>query len=226
MPRTTLMRRGALAALLLAAALRPLPLGAEGLQSLLERSGYTASAREEIRILFARAGKEGVPEALLLPRLAEGLAKKISAPRLQAALRQHLAQLRQARALLEQVPGGERIAGDEASWARTANLIAAGVQPGDLARLVQAGAARPEAYRPATYVYASLIAWGLQVDEALALVEALLSSPLPADQFAAVPELLAQGRRLRVAPEELVRRLLEELPHADGIERLRERVMR
>ena len=197
----------------------------ESLEDVLGRSNYSASQKEVVRGLFRAAREDKVPEELLLPRLAEGVAKRVPAEKVLDVLQQNLSQLGEARSILLGVSGGAVLLQNRSSWLRTANLLAAGVPAVEIREIAEACRHRPQDYRQASALHVSLVAWGLAVPESLSLVKAFLESTIPGESFAGVLELLAAGRRLRIPPEELTRRIREELPRADSLEQLQERIL-
>ncbi len=215
-------RAAALAVFLLVAIL---PLRAQNLESVLSRSRYSPEVQGEISRQFREAGRHGIPVELLLPRLEEGIAKKVSAGRLLAALVREQDLLLQARGLLSGLDGGERLLQDQASWARAENLLAGGYSGDEVAELARASLSRAGDFRPAASLYASLRGWGLSSGQALELVRGLLASPLSGERFPGIMEILIAGRRLRLPPETLIRRLLEQLPEARTIEELRQKCL-
>jgi hypothetical protein len=56
-------------------------------------------------------------------------------------------------------------------------------------------------------------------------VRGLLASPISGERFPGIMELFIEGRRLRLPPETLVRRLLQQLPEARTIEELRQKCL-
>jgi len=207
---------------LLAAAMLP----AQSLETALARSRFPPEQQRAIEEQFREAALQGIPVSLLLPRLEEGIAKKVPAARLQEALRGQAGLLLEARALLVGTPGGEALLADPASWARTANLLAGALPAAEVRRLAGFCAKRPADYRQATSLYLSLVEWGLDRGKAQELLGALLDSRLPGESFPGVMEILVEGRRQRLAPEELVRRLLLHLPDTVSMEELKRRTLR
>lgn len=207
---------------LLAAAMLP----AQSLEAALARSRFSPEQQRAIEEQFREAALQGIPVSLLLPRLEEGIAKKVPAARLQEALRGQAGLLLEARALLVGTPGGEALLADPASWARTANLLAGALPAAEVRRLAGFCAKRPADYRQATSLYLSLVEWGLDRGKAQELLGALLDSRLPGESFPGVMEILVEGRRQRLAPEELVRRLLLHLPDTVSMEELKRRTLR
>ena len=208
---------------LLAAAMLP----AQSLEAALARSRFPLEQQRAIEEQFREAALQGIPLSLLLPRLEEGIAKKVPAARLQEALRGQAGLLLEARALLvETPPGGEALLADPASWARTANLLAGALPAAEVRRLAGFCAKRPADYRQATSLYLSLVEWGLDRGKAQELLGALLDSRLPGESFPGVMEILVEGRRQRLSPEELVRRLLLHLPDTVTMEELKRRILR
>ena len=192
---------------------------------MLTRSRYSPEVQAEVSRLFREAERQGIPDGLLLPRLEEGIAKKVNAERLLAALEREQDLLLQARDLLTGLDGGERLLEDQASWARAANLLAAGYGTVEVGGLARASLSRPGDFRPAASLYVSLRGWGLSAGQALELVRGLLASPISGERFPGIMEIFIEGRRLRLAPEILIRRLLEQLPDARTIEELRQKCL-
>ena len=207
---------------LLAAAMLP----AQSLEAALARSRFSPEQQRAIEEQFREAALQGIPLSLLLPRLEEGIAKKVPAARLQEALRGQAGLLLEARALLVGTPGGEALLADPASWARTANLLAGALPAAEVRRLAGFCAKRPADYRQATSLYLSLVEWGLDRGKAQELLGALLDSRQPGESFPGVMEILVEGRRQRLAPEELVRRLLLHLSDTATMEELKRRTLR
>ena len=207
---------------LLAAALLP----AQSLEDVLARSRFSPEQKRAIEEQFREAELKGIPVSLLLPRVEEGIAKKVSAGRLQEALRGQAGLLLEARALLIEIPGGEAFLADLASWARTANLLAGALPAAEVRLLAGYCAGRPADYRPATSLYLSLVEWGLERGQAQELLQALLDSRHSGESFPGVMEILVEGRRQRLAAEELVRRLLLQLPGTSTMEELKRKILR
>jgi hypothetical protein len=221
----TLLRSGtlvrALAVIGLVAAVAPVVTGADTLHSVLGRSGYGSPDQNAIRQLFAEADEAGVPEELLLPRLAEGVAKRVPAARLREALRLHVDGLLVARELLIEA-GAHSISAEPASWARAANLLNAGMSSASIRELAAAASeTRLESFRPASALLVSLIDWGLAEAAALRLAVAVTRSVLAPDEYAMVIDLLVEGRTRRVDPEEMAERLIQLLPRIRSANDLR-----
>jgi len=198
---------------------------AQSLQSVLNKARFTAGERAAIEKQFQDAEAQGIPPGLLLPRLEEGTAKKVPAPRLLDALRREVERLLQARTLLEGFASGPRLLADPAAWARTANLLAGGLSAEEVRELAALCAERPETFRPASALYVSLRQWGLDRSEAAALLRGLQAAGFPGDSFAGIMEILIKGRAQRVPPGALVGRLLEALPRTQDLDELERRVL-
>jgi hypothetical protein len=214
---------GAAACLLALFLVAAIPGWTEDLEELLQRGGLEPARREEVRALFAEAASQGVPQGLLLPRLEEGLAKRVPAGRLVRVIERELGFLLAARGILQEEAGA--LAREEAAWARTANLLAGGLPAREVRSLVRTAARRPRDFRESTYLYVALLEWGLPSEEARVLLEALLDSALPGAEFAGVVELLAAGRSARIPPGRLVERIREALPQSRSLEDLEKRVL-
>jgi hypothetical protein len=197
-----------------------LPIYAQSVESALARSGYSEVHRDAIIAFFAETEDSDIPAELLLPKLEEGIAKSVPAPRVLLALRREAENLRRTRALMLRSDAGERLLADPASWARTANLLAVGVSEGEVEELIALCKRRNEGFRPATYLYVAVREWGLDRGPAFDLIRALVESSIPPDSYMGVMDLLAGGRRRRIPPEELVQRIQQNLEHANSIKEL------
>lgn len=206
--------------LFVALLLLPGSLTAQSLEAALARSGYSDSQKASIEVFFAQIEGNGIPVELLLPKLEEGIAKRISGPRVLKALNREAESLKRARALIISVEGARPLLSDQASWARTANLIAGGIPDGEIKELIRICTSCAEAFRPATYLYVALTDWGLATDPALQLIGALLDSSILPENYMGIIDLLAGGRRRRIAPEEVVRRILQHLDRSKTIKEL------
>ena len=197
----------------------------QGLSDLLDRSGFDAETASEVRELVSEASSAGVPEELLLPRLQEGIAKRVPPRRILRALEDDLATLLSARSVLRGVEGGNRILDETARWARAANFLAAGRSEEELGKVAAASSSRPESFRQATVLYVSLLDWGLETASVVEIVEAAVDSNLKPEEFSGIPELFALARRQRVRPERMVGRLVAALPRADSLRELRSMII-
>lgn len=218
-------RRKAIAALLLLLVIAGAPVAAQSLDDLLDRSAFSATDRQEIVELFATADAARVPEDLLLPRLAEGVAKRVPPARILAALRNEVRSLLDARAFLREIDA-DLLLDDAASWARTANLLDADIDEDAVALLARAAAQRPRSFRPASALLVSLLEWGVQETDATALAAAAVGSAIDPSDYPVVVDILAEGRIQRIDVASIVERLLEKLPEARSARSLRRSVLR
>lgn len=193
---------------------------AYSLASLLDQATFSQPERDEVVEVFETAGEAGIREELLLPRLAEGIAKRVPAARIAARLRSEVIQLLEAKSLLMEVEARELLESD-AIWARAANLLDAGVGEESVQALAIAAVARPETFRPASALLVSMIEWGLDEPDAAAVAAATVASELDTSEYPVVLDLLIEGRVRRAEVDEMVRLLLEELPEAESTRELR-----
>lgn len=197
-----------------------LPISAQSVESALARSRYSEAQKDSIGTFFAETEGSDIPVELLLPKLEEGIAKGIPAPRVLDALRWEAENLRRTRELMLRSEAGKQLLSDPASWARTANLRAVGVSDEEIEELMALCDRRIEGFRPASYLYVAVLDWGLAENSAFDLIGALLSSSIPPDSYMGVMDLLASGRRRRIAPEELVQRIQQHLERTNSIKEL------
>jgi len=193
---------------------------AQTVDSTLGKSPYSESQKTEIAAFFTRMEHTGIPSELLLPKLQEGIAKRVPAHRVLAVLEAEAESLVEARTLLLRIEGGQPMLSDRASWARTANLLSGGIPRDEIEALIALCVSRVGTYRPATYLYVALSEWGLDRKRALELIAALVDSSIPPDRYMGVMDLLATGRRRRIAAEELARRIQEHLSHVNRLKEL------
>ena len=96
----------------------------DALSRLLERSSFPQTDKQKIMGLFEQARKEDVPDPFLLPRLEEGLAKRIPGPALITVLKKELQFHLQARRLLLKADPAFRTESHHAIWQRAALCLA------------------------------------------------------------------------------------------------------
>lgn len=197
----------------------------DNIQSVLQKSGYSQSQREAINRVIVEAEKDGIPQELLLPRLEEGIAKKVAGEKMLEALRDDIRRLREAREILMEVEGGWTLIEDRSSWARTANLLAGGASPQEVKQIAASSRNRWKDYRSATYLFFSLIQWGLAREISLKLTMAVLQSSITGEEFPGILDLLVEGRRLRIQPETVAERIRNVLPEIKTLEELKEIVI-
>jgi hypothetical protein len=221
-PEERTCRIAALLFFFLAAAL---PLSGQSVKEVLSRGRYSLEVREQVVRQFEEAKGQGVPVGLLLPRLEEGVAKKVPGERLLAVLRREQELLLEARRLLLELDGGSKLTEDQASWSRVANLLAGGYGRLEVQELARVSLARARDFRPAASLYVSLRTWGLDSEQALDIVRGLLASSISGDRFPGVMEILVEGRRQRISPETLLQRMQQYLPQVKSIEDLRQKCL-
>jgi hypothetical protein len=196
---------------------------ADDLEQILQSSRLDASQQALVRGVFDEALEQGIPPSMLLPRLEEGLSKRVAAARLVGALRREAGFLVTARGIL--TDEAEVLLADEANWIRTANLLAGELAVEEIRALIRLSVPRPRDYRHATYLYVALLDWGLPREQARGLLKALMGSSIPGEQLSGVLELLAEGRRLRVPPEEVVERVRGVASRVKSVEELERLVL-
>jgi hypothetical protein len=220
--------RGAAGGLLLALALLAAPAdraAALDLDSILRESSFSAAEEVEIRSVFTQADRARIPRDLLLPRLAEGTAKRVRFERLVVVLRSWQQNLGSARTFLEAVAGGQALISEPASWQLTATLLEGGAAGADVQALAAAAGGRPVSYRGGGLLYAALVGWGAPRPAAVRATSALIRSAIPPDQFPGLISLFEQGRKLRISPDRLADRVVESLPAARTVDDLRAAVL-
>lgn len=195
-------------------------------EGLLRRTGrYTESDATLVGEIFRAAASEGIDPELLMPRLEEALSKKIPANPLITALKNEVRRLLEARSCLLGIEGGGRLLLDNASWQRTANLLAWGASEEEVKVIVSSISHRHGDFQQASYLYVSLVHWGLPKNSALSLTSAVSQSAIRAGDFPGILEILIQGRRLLLSPTELARRMIEVLPRVRNLGQLKERIL-
>ena len=195
-------------------------------EGLLRRAGrYGEADVTLVGGIFQEAASEGIDAELLMPKLEEALAKKATADPLITALKNEVSRLLDARRCLLEIEGGERLLLDNASWQRTANLLAWGASEEEIKVIVSSIRHRSGDFQQASYLYVSLVHWGLHRNSALSLTSAVSESSIRAKDFPGILEILIQGRRLLLSPAELSRRMVEVLPRVRNLRQLKERIL-
>ena len=198
---------------------------APDLDSMLRDSPFSADEKEQIRSVFTQADRARIPRDFLLPRLAEGTAKRARFPRLIEVLRTWEENLRSARSLLEAVPGAAGLLSDPASWQLAATLLETGAAGQEVRALAAAAEGKAVPFRGGQMLYASLVGWGAPRPAALRVTLASMRSAISPDQFPGVISVFEQGRQLRVSPDRIADRVVESLPRVKTIDDLRQAVL-
>ena len=195
------------------------------LLSILEQSEYTDKQKGDIRELFQEAEAKGIPSELILPRLEEGIAKKVRFKRLITVLTKEIDYLIQAREILLSVDPDLILLEESTIWLRAGILFAKHVPSGTVRAIAYASKTRWGDYRDATVLYLSLTQWGLKDDEALFVVESVLKSAIPGPDFIGLISIFTRGRSLYISPEEIITRIKEVIGEIDTIEALEEKIL-
>jgi len=195
------------------------------IRTMLEDGGYEPADTEAVLELVRKAALEGIPPGMIIRRIREGLAKNVTVPRLAAAIAEDISLLTEAREVIEDVRGAEEFAARLNLWQRTANLLAAGLDPGETRALIEVCHQEPEAFQPASALYVALTEWRLSGEYSLQVVRAAVSSELDYSQYSLLPSLFARARRDYIAPEDMVRRIVSELPNVGSVRQLESRVL-
>lgn len=198
--------------------------GAQDLDSVLARASYSQPERAAIRRRIELAEARGIDPELLLPRVAEGVAKRAPAELLEEAVASEITRLEAARDLIVESDAAGLVA-DRPSWLRAANLLDAGFRSETVRRLARASADRIEAFRPGSLLLTLLTEWGLDETAAATLAAATIDSRLATEEFPGLLDLLIAGRARRITPADMTRRLLDALPHVRNLRGLRRAVL-
>ena len=191
----------------------------------LEESRYNPTERKEIEEVFSKAADSGIGVELLLPRVREAEAKQVAAGRLITALQLEIKRLEDAREILLETGTYEILLFDNAGWERTANLIAWKATRKEIQTLAAACAESVNIYLKTSYLFTSLVEWGLERELSLDLVTAVAGSKIDAEEYPGIIELLIGGRRLKMRPFDIAQRMIETLPDVDNLRQLRRKVL-
>ncbi|RPJ07186.1 MAG: hypothetical protein EHM28_08065, partial [Spirochaetaceae bacterium] len=132
----------------------------ENIQDILSKSNFIETEKSEITSFFASIEKDGIPSRFLLPRLEEGMAKKMPFQKIMTVLENEATALKRAQVvLLEAVPSFSFMQ-EEAVWMHTALLFNKKVPESGIRMVVGASATRWKDFRLATELYFSLVQWG------------------------------------------------------------------
>ena len=219
------MRRSRFLAAAALLALAAASLFADPLDDALSRGGYAAADREEIAAVLRAAADRGIPLEITLPRLQEGIAKRVGAARVRAVLLQEIERLERARSLLVALRPASALAELPAAWQGCATLLAWGAREDEVVSLAGASFGRLERFVQSASLFVSLVQWGLERGKAREVAAAAAGSALPPEDLAGIAAVFTAGRRQRRDPAELAQALVEELPRAKSLRQLREKTL-
>jgi hypothetical protein len=225
------VKRGLLLLLLLlfllpgAAATEETEAAVQKVRSRLEEAGYSLDNGERLLSLLDDAQQRDIPITLVIPRIFEGTAKNVPLPRITTVIESEIVLLTRARDLLRSIPGSETFLHRPPLWQRTAHLLEKELEVEEIRQLVRVTLPDPGAYRPASALFISLTSWGLPPKAAHRVIDALMNSPIPPQQFAGIPRLYNRARAQRISPERLTERIVEAAPSSENIEELEKRTI-
>ncbi len=201
--------------------------GAQTVERILETSGLSAGQRSAVLAEFEKAEAAGIPEAFLLPRIEEGMAKNVPVPRIIDVIRREREAFALALGLLKETgyAGTDGTGPPVAEWQRTAHLLLSGVKDDDAVSLLRAFGERKEDFRQGTNLYLALVKWGIDPVDSLRLTSLAAVSPLAADSFMGIPELFIEARRQRIRTGDIIERIAQELPRSRSLDSLKNRVL-
>ncbi len=191
----------------------------------LEQSRYNSDEQREIEQIFAEAADLSIGTGLLLPRVQEAQAKRVPAERLVAALQQEIERLNTARDILLETEGTEALLLDDAAWQRTANLIAWGARKEEIQALSIACAKDAHKYLEASYLFTSVVEWGLDREASKRLVSGVAVSKIDVAEYPGIIGVLINGRRLKMQPLEIADRMIIALEEVDNVRQLERKVL-
>ncbi len=198
---------------------------ADTLDDALARSRYAAADREQIAAVVREAEGRGIPLEITLPRLEEGIAKRVPAARVREVLAQEIERIDRARSLLAALEPAGEIARLPEAWQRGATLLAWGANADEIASLARASSGRLDRFAQSAALLVSLVRWGLDRGVALETAAAAAASRIPANDLAGITAMFTAGRRQRRDPAELARAIIRELPGARSLRQLREKTL-
>jgi hypothetical protein len=198
---------------------------ADEVRKVLSRGSYTAGEEARISAVFEEAESEDVPREMLLPRLAEGVAKRVRADRLIRVLEGRLETLLRARRILSEAGMEVSAPGARGVWNVAALMLWDGAPSAHLDDLARDAEADGEVLRAGLSLYASLADWGLERSAALGVSSAALTSALPPEDFPGVVQILTEARSRRIPTPRAVSRIVEALDEVTSLSGLRERVL-
>jgi hypothetical protein len=188
-------------------------------------AGFTPEQHAALETLFLDALEDAIPADALLPRLQEGVAKRVPYSRLVQALEADVIELRRARTVAAEIDGGPAVIGNSASWLRAANLLAAGLDEEYVGALIAAAVGDPETFRPGSTLFVSLVDWGLAPERSAKLAQAAMSTVAP-EAYPEVSALLAEAARARLDIEEAAATITAALNEGRTIRQTRRLLLR
>ena len=199
----------------------------------LQSSQFSETDKDQLMGILEQAEQQLIPTEVLVLRLEEGLAKRIPPHSLYNALMLELQAYNETRKLVLDRLGhqeGTRVLSDSTIWSRTATLYRQGVPEVDLAALLdmfnrQKSQEKWDNYRYGGGLLIALRQWGLDNGPSLSVIEALSRSPIQGEDYRVVVDLFTTGFANRIAPDDMVRRIVQSAPRSRSITML-ERLVR
>jgi hypothetical protein len=195
------------------------------LETILKQIECTTNEKASLEAIFNKTASLNIPLEMLLPKLKEGMAKKVPCIRLIAVLEQEINYLVESRSLLLVIDPGLPLSTEQAIWMRTSIMLAKGISSSVIKTIALASSGRWKDYREATVLYLNLVQWGLPESLSLDTIKLILGSRLPGSDFPGILSIFIQGRKLYLSPDEIIKRIREAIPYVETILALKERVI-
>lgn len=199
----------------------------------MQTSQFSQTDTDQLMGVLEQAEQQLIPTEALVLRLEEGLAKRVPPHSLYNAMKLELQAYDETRRLVLDRLGhqeGTRLLSDSTVWSRTATLYRQGVPEADLVALLdmfnhQESQEKWDNYRYGGGLLIALRQWGLDDGPSLSVIEALSRSPIPGEDYRMVVDLFTAGFANRIAPDDMVRRIVQSAPRSRSITML-ERLVR
>lgn len=192
---------------------------------ILENSRLSGPEVERVLSVCREAEEKDIPPSMLVPRIREGLAKRIHLSRLILTLKRDILGLIEARDLILQIEGAGEFLQQHNLWQRTANMNAAGFSTRVIRSLIEMSMTESEVYQPITGLFAALTEWGLTDVQGLRVVQSVVRSDLSQDEYPQVTSLFTRARKAYLSPDELIKRMESELPRVRNLKQLEGRIL-
>ena len=181
---------------------------------------------ETVLEVCREAVRKKIPLEFISPRINEGLSKKVSVSEIAEVVRKEIGSFSKASVIINEIEGAGKYVSEDKLWQRTATLITSSVPEESIKKLIFLNIERTDRFIHVTGLYLSLLKWGLSSDSALLVSEAALKSNLRIEEYRDIASLFSKGRRSRISPEKLLKRITDELPNSKSLRQLEKRVLK
>ncbi|MBN1411334.1 MAG: hypothetical protein JW969_10865 [Spirochaetales bacterium] len=197
----------------------------QDVESILDRLPYPDEQKNIIQGILKELDEEGIPPKLVLPKLEEGLAKKIRADLVIKALKKESEHYKTAKAVFHDVDAEFDLRKKTDLWSWTVILLAKGLTGDELKSILGSNKSRIDDFKDATGLLLSLLDWGIEKNDAIPVCILLLKSRITGKEMMGIMDIFITAQKNHIKPEDIIKGLKASIPDAKNLKELKRKIL-